>query len=123
MGKEKVMRIGILPLKEFQARTIAHAKGEYDITGEPKKWYYSLHGLGQLLCEENLNLLRIIQEQKPETLKELAELSGKKLPSLSRTIKSLEALEIVTLTKEGKQVRPTVNVTGFQIEIDLKRLT
>jgi predicted transcriptional regulator len=45
--------------------------------GEPKVCFTSVNALAQVLSNENIELLRLMAEQKTETISELAELSGR----------------------------------------------
>lgn len=118
MAKE--MTIGIMPRKDFQAYTKAIARGEKKLTGkEPKVWFDSVESMAQVLSTKNRELLRIIQEQKPESLTELAAESGRRLANLSRTLKNMERYGIVELDKEGGSVKPRVRVSKFHAVFSL----
>ena len=47
------------------------------------------------MSDENRRLLHMLYRVKPQSLTELAELSGRKVPSLSRTLKMMESYGIV----------------------------
>ena len=84
------MKIGIISRENYKKRTIAIAKGEYKPKrGEPKVWFESVQSMAQVLSSENQELLRIIDEQKPKSLKELKVVSGRKRSNLSRTLKTM----------------------------------
>ena len=115
----KKMAIGIKPLEEFKEYTIAIAKGEIKPrAGDPKIWFDSIESVLQILSTKNQTLLRIIEEQKPNSLAKLAEVSGRQRSNLNRTLKRLEKYGIVSLKKENKFVRPQVRVNIFNIKID-----
>lgn len=120
MKGEKVMHIEIMEREAFQARTLAIVRGENVVTPEtPKQYFESIRSVAEIFCKGNIDILRAIQEHKPLSLLELSELTGRKTSSLSRTLKTMEALGIVTILKEGKQIRPIVNVTKFVVEFSL----
>ena len=55
---------------DYKKRTIAIARGEYKPKkNEPKIWFESLQSMAQILSSENQQLLRIIVEQKPASLR------------------------------------------------------
>jgi predicted transcriptional regulator len=117
---KKMMRVGIIPKKDYKKRTIAIAKGEYiPRRGEPKIWFESLQAMAQVLSSENQQLLRIIIDRKPKSIKELESITGRKSSNLSRTLKTMERYGIVELLKQKKAIIPKVNVTDFKVEFGL----
>jgi predicted transcriptional regulator len=124
MGRFK---IGIMSRDDFQARTLAIARGEYKPRpGEPKIWFETIKSLAQVLSEKNQALLQIIAEQKPESIRALQDLTGRKCSNLSRTLHTMEAYGIVELVRQGRKVfRPVVKALKFQVEfgVNLKKGT
>jgi predicted transcriptional regulator len=115
----KIVTVGIISKDEFIARTIAIAKGEYKPSNdEPKMWFESIKSFAQLLGDENQDLLQIIDEIKPNNIKQLVERTGRKASNLSRTLHSLEARGIIKLEKNGKEVKPVALATGFIVEMN-----
>ena len=116
----KTMKIGIISRKEYQQRTIAIAKGEYKLKrGEPKIWFESVQSMAQVLSNENQHLLQVILDTKPESIKELESITGRKSSNLSRTLNNLSRYGIVELRKIAKSVKPIVKVTDFKVEFGL----
>ena len=116
----KTMKIGIISRENYKKRTIAIARGEYKPKrGEPKVWFESVQSMAQVLSNENQELLRIINEQKPKSLKELAQVSGRKRSNLSRTLKTMSRYGIVDLIKQERTVKPVVKATDFKVEFGL----
>jgi predicted transcriptional regulator len=119
MGK-KILKIGIISREDYKKRTIAIARGEYKLRkNEPKVWFESVQSMAQILSSENQILLRTIKEQKPESLKELALVSGRKRSNLSRTLNTMSRYGIVDLVKQKKTVKPIVKTTDFRVEFGL----
>lgn len=117
---KKVLNIGVMSRKEYMARTIAIAKGEYKPQpDEPKIWFESTRSMAEVLSNDNRELLALIINKKPHSLKELEEISGRVASNLSRTLKTMEKYGIVTLHKEKRQVRPVVNARNVKVEFDL----
>lgn len=111
--------VGIMPQDKIRARTIAIARGEYvPKRGEPKIWFPSMKSLAEVLSDKNRALLKQIAESRPESLKELAEATGRKPSNLSRTLKTLERYGFVELKRTNKQVRPVAKATEFEIRAD-----
>ncbi len=119
MGK-KILKIGIISRDDYKKRTIAIARGEYKPRkDEPKVWFESIQSMAQVLSSENQKLLRIIKEQKPASLKELALVSGRNRSNLSRTLNTMSRYGIVDLVKQERSVKPIVKVTDFKVEFGL----
>ena len=117
---KKIIKIGIISRENYKKRTIAIAKGEYKPRrGEPKIWFESVQSMAQILSSENQELLRIINEKKPESLKELELASGRKRSNLSRTLKTMARYGIVDLVKQKRTVKPVVKATDFKVEFGL----
>ena len=117
----KTLRIGIASYDQIKKRTIAIARGKHKpAPGEPKVWFTSLESLAKVLSSDNRELLRIIAEQKPESLQDLAESAGRAKSNLSRTLKTMEQYGLVHLeTKNGRLV-PRVEHDKLALEVSLK---
>jgi predicted transcriptional regulator len=118
--KKRFLKFGILSQEEFKERMLLIVQGKIKPkVNEPKIFFESLHSAGQILSGKNKELLKVILEEKPATLKALAELSGRKTSSLSRTLKTMEKYGIITLQKSNNHVKPIVNATDFRLEMGL----
>ncbi|HHQ6546682.1 TPA: transcriptional regulator [Serratia fonticola] len=116
--------IGVMSEDLIRRRTLAIAKGDYKPEpGEPKVWFTSMIALAQVLSNENIALLRLMDEQKPKTLTELADLSGRKISNLSVTLKTLNSHSFVRLEKDGRSVKPVALFTDFDIQVNQKYAT
>ena len=114
----KTLKVGVMPREAYQKRIIDIAAGRYiPRRGEPKVWFSSMKSLAQILNESNIGLLKMIDREKPETLKQLALLSGREVSNLSRTLKTLEHYGIVKLVKQKKtrSIKPVVQAMAFNI--------
>jgi len=117
---KKTIKIGIISRENYKNRTIAIARGQHKPKrGEPKVWFESVQSMAQVLSSENQELLRIIKEQKPESLKQLEVVSGRKRSNLSRTLKTMSRYGIVDLVKQKRTVKPIVKATDFKVEFSL----
>jgi len=116
----KILRIGIMSKEDYKKRTIAIAKGEYDAKrNEPKIWFESVKSMAQILSNENQDLLRIIKDQKPDSLKELELATGRKRSNLSRTLNTMSRYGIVELVRQNRALKPVVKATEFKVEFGL----
>jgi predicted transcriptional regulator len=117
---KKTIKIGIISRENYKERTIAIARGQYKPKrDEPKIWFESVQSMAQVLSSENQELLRIIEKQKPESLKQLEAVSGRKRSNLSRTLKTMKQYGIVDLIKQDRAVKPIVKATDFKVEFGL----
>lgn len=118
--KKKVLKIGVLSRENYKKRTIAIARGEYKPKkGEPKVWFESINSMAQVLSSENQKLLKVINENKPTSLKELEAVTGRKSSNLSRTLKTMSRYGIVDLVKQNKSIKPVVKATDFKVEFGI----
>jgi predicted transcriptional regulator len=111
------LKIGIMPRDQFQRRTLDIAAGKIvPSRNEPKIWFSSLKSLSQVLSENNVRLLKLMEEHHPESLSDLALLSGRQPSNLSRTLKTLERYGLVELKRENKTLKPIAKATAFDIQ-------
>ncbi|MCL2891985.1 transcriptional regulator [Brenneria tiliae] len=110
--------IGVMPEQLIRKRMLAVVKGEHKPeAGEPKIWFTSMNALAQVLSNENIALLRQMDERKPETITELAQMSRRKKSNLSVTLKTLNSYGFVRLEKVGRSVKPVAVFTDFDIQV------
>jgi predicted transcriptional regulator len=120
MKKEKTIRVGIMSKEQYKKRTIAIAKGEYiPKKDEPKVWFESIGSMSQILSSQNQELLKIIIQKRPQSLRELEELTGRAKPNLSRTLKTLQRYGIVDLNRINNALVAEVKATRFRVEFGL----
>jgi predicted transcriptional regulator len=115
----KLLKIGVLSREKYKARTLAIAKGEYvPAKDEAKIWFESVKSMSQVLSEENQALLRLILETRPQSLKELAERSGRAASNLSRTLRTMERYGLVHFEQgANRQIAPRVDYSGVAFEM------
>ena len=116
----KTLKVGIMSKDSFRKRTIAIARGEYTPKkSEPKVWFESVQSMAQVLSNANQELLEVILRHKPASMKELADITGRKPGNLSRTLHNMERYGIVELRKHKNTLHPIVKAMDFQIEFGL----
>ena len=113
------LKIGIATYDQMKARTMAIAKGEHKLKrGEPKVWFTSMESVARVLSDRNRALLDLIIEAQPDSITELAELSGRAKGNLSRTLKTMERYGLVTLSKGIKgRIKPRVPYSGIVLNV------
>ncbi len=120
MASAKI-NVGIATHEELKTLAMAIARGERRRTStEPKIWFTSLESFARVLSEPNRKLLRIIDEQRPASLKELEAMTGRKVSNLSRTLKTMSQHGLVSL-EHGKRgaVMPKVLVKELHMDLAL----
>lgn len=114
------LRVGIASYEEMKARTMAVARGERRVSrNEPKVWFTSTESFAKVLSAGNRELLRVIAEQSPGSLDELARITGRAKSNLSRTLKTMEGYGLVLLER-GERGRITPKVTHDRVELNLQ---
>lgn len=113
-----VLKIGIADYEEMKARTLRIARGEEKpAPGDPKVWFTSTESFAQILSAGNRELLRVINEQAPGSLEELAEITGRAKSNLSRTLKKMVSYGLVRMERNGRKLAP--KVIHDRVELDL----
>jgi predicted transcriptional regulator len=84
----------------------------------PMIWFPSMATMAAVLSEDNQALLRLISERRPKSLTGLAELTGRQVPNLSRTLRMMEGYGLVALKKNVREIEPIALATSFKILIN-----
>jgi len=108
----------------MKARTIAIARGEFKPKrGEPRIWFTSMGSFARVLSDQNRALLELIAETQPDSISELANLSGRAKSNLSRTLKTLKTLErygLVRLKKgKGGKISPSLPYSDIVLDMPI----
>jgi predicted transcriptional regulator len=113
------LKVGIASYDEMKARTIAVARGERRIApDEPKVWFTSTESFAKILSAGNRELLRLIAEHAPRSLDQLARITGRAKPNLSRTLRTMEAYGLVRRDRDERG-RIAPKVVHDRIELNL----
>lgn len=95
------------------------ARGEKPASADASKpSFESAEVLLRLLTPENRELLRLIRDEKPQSVAELARLSDRAQSNLLRTLGKLEAFGLIEMTDDGNRRIPTSKITRLSVEID-----
>jgi predicted transcriptional regulator len=112
----KAVVIGVMPQECIRERVLSIARGDYKPKpSDPKLWFTSMRSLAEVLSDENRELLKVIQESKPQSISSLADLTGRKTSNLSRTLKTMSNYGFVEMKREKNHVRPIAMATEFRI--------
>jgi predicted transcriptional regulator len=113
------LKVGIASYEEMKALTLAVARGQRRLApNEPRIWFPSTESFAKVLSAANRDLLRVIAEQAPASLDELARLTGRQKSNLSRTLKTMANYGLVRLER-GPRGRVAAKVVHDRIELEL----
>jgi len=117
----KNVKVGIASHEELKKRAMEIARGERrEDPKEPKVWFTSMESFARVLSEPNRRLLKVIDEKRPASLKELEALTGRKVSNLSRILKTMSRYGLVSLD-HGKRgaVAPRVLIKKLHMDLAL----
>ena len=83
-------------------------------------YFTSLEAIRKVLTEKRLELLRVIKEQEPDSVYELAKILKRDIKNVNDDLKLLKDIGLVSITKARKgrgRVIPRVNYDKIQLEI------
>jgi predicted transcriptional regulator len=113
------LKVGIATYDEMKARTMAIARGQCRVAGdEPKVWFTSTESFAKVLSAGNRELLAVIAEKNPDSLDELARLTGRAKSNLSRTLRTMEGYGLIRLER-GEHGRIMPKMMHDRVELDL----
>lgn len=103
-----------------QSRCVIGIKGQTPDPNYPVDiWFDSLKSVANVLSKENQQLLKVIAEQQPQSVTELATLTGRAVSNVSRTLKTMEKHNLLIIKKEHGVVTPVFECKYFQINFDI----
>lgn len=109
----------IQSFRSLEREMKAVARGE---PGEPAEAaqvsFDSLEALARILTPANRRLLALIRDRRPASIAELARITGRAAPNLTRTLSKLESAGLVEMKKVNRRKVPTVRVRKLLVEID-----
>lgn len=109
----------IQSLQDLEAEMRAAARGERPAPADAAMpSFNSVDALLRLLTPENRALLAVIRDRKPQSIAELAEITGRAAPNLTRTLAKLEAVGLVRMRTVERRKVPTATVHRLRVEID-----
>jgi predicted transcriptional regulator len=110
-------KIQSLDALEQEMRAVARGKRR-PATDAGRPTFNSVEALVRLLTPDNRRLLATIRDHKPRSVTELAQLTGRAQPNLTRTLAKLEGAGFITMQPLGRRKAPRVAVKKIVVEID-----
>ncbi len=115
---QQILHIGIATVAEQRKRSLAIAAGQgVRKVNEPKIWFSSLRALAQVLSDENMALLRILRDEMPETIQQLAQRLDRAPSNVSRSLSTLANYGLVELHKQGRTVQAKATAYEYRIAV------
>jgi len=97
----------------------AVARGERPAPADAAKpSFNSVEAVVRLLTPDNRRLLALIRDRKPGSVAELADLTGRAQPNLTRTLAKLEAAGFISMKTIGRRKAPSDSIKRIVVEID-----
>ncbi len=114
----KSIKFGIATVPEQRARSLAIVAGKRTVArGEPKVWFPSLSAVANVLSDENVELLRSIRRDNPDSVVALARCVGKRAPDVMRALRTMEMCGLVKLKKNGEALVPVAAIERVTVEL------
>jgi len=115
MKRHKIQDLGSL---EREMRAVVRGERPAPVDAA-KPSFNSVDAMVRLLTPINRELLAIIRDRKPQSVAELAQMSGRSQPNLTRTLAKMEAAGFITMEAVGRRRKvPSVAVKKIVVEID-----
>lgn len=92
-----------------QLRCVIGIKGQTPDPDFPVDiWFDSLKSVANVLSKENQQLLKVIAEQQPQSMTEIASISGRALSNVCRTLKTMAKYNLVKIVPNEGAMRVEV---------------
>jgi predicted transcriptional regulator len=109
----------IQSLRSLREEMRAVARGERPAPADAAMpSFESVEAVVRLLTPENRRLLALIRDRKPGSVAELAKMTGRAQPNLTRTLAKLAAVGFIKLKTVGRRKAPSAAVRKIVVEID-----
>lgn len=83
----------------------------------PEYNFTSFEAFRKALPVQRFNLLKLIRDKQPGSLKELAAITGRDLKNISEDVKALAEMGLVELTRHNRAKQPHLACDGIRLEI------
>ncbi|KAA0677596.1 helix-turn-helix domain-containing protein [Roseomonas genomospecies 6] len=97
------------------------ARGERPAPDWLKAERQPLPNFFSVMTDGNRELMQLIGERHPATVSELAEMAGRKMSNVSRSLQDLARVGLVRLVREGMSIRP--ELVAREVKVNLAHNT
>lgn len=98
---------------------LAAIEGGEDVEDRAVLILKSVDDLSRVFSPKNMELLKTIAEEQPESVRETARIVDRQPSEVSTNLNELESLGVVKFEKHGASKRPTVWYNELSIEVQL----
>lgn len=105
-------------LRDLREEMRSVARGEREVPPLP-----AAAMLSTLSSPGNLELLRIINQERPANVSQLAARTGRAQPNVSRSLQLLARHGLIRLEREGKEVRPVAVARSVDVDLTVGTYT
>ena len=114
-----MMRLKIQSLRALRSEMKAVARGQRRPPADgAAPSFNSVAALARLLTADNRRLLAVIRDRRPGSVAELAALTQRAAPNVTRTLAKLRAAGFVVMKPHGRRKAPVATVRRIVVEID-----
>ncbi|MBI3757361.1 MAG: ArsR family transcriptional regulator [Deltaproteobacteria bacterium] len=124
--KVKRVKIGVRPpgtIFNEAAEVISQIETGRRVRTQGEWLYFSnVREMGKVLTPKRLELLKLIREQRPESIRSVAELAGRNVKNVSEDLELLTSLGLVEMETHGgpgKKKAPRVSYETLTVEVHL----
>ena len=104
-------------VREFVEIIDTVIRGEMVTPQEPQYSFTSFEAFRKAMTPQRFALLKVIREKQPESIKELAAITGRDMKNISEDIKVLLEMDLIEMEKHGKNKAPRLHYDGFRLEV------
>jgi predicted transcriptional regulator len=124
--KRKLIKIGVRPpgtIFDEAATVISQIEAGERVAAQPEWLYFSdVREIGKVLTPKRLELLKVIHDHYPESVRALAELTGRNVKNVAGDVDLLVSLGLVELeahSGSGRKKAPRVSYETLTVEVHL----
>lgn len=92
-------------------------RGENVQPQPPEYSFTSFEAFRKAMTPQRFALLKVIREKQPESIKELAGITGRDMKNISEDVKILLDMDLIEMEKHGKNKAPRLHYDGFRLEV------
>jgi len=104
-------------MREAKQVMEAVMRGE-EVAPRPAEYSFSsFEAFRKAMTPQRFNLLRTIREKHPESIQELARITGRDMKNVSEDLRALVDMELVELEPHGRSKTPRLKYDGIRLEV------
>jgi len=92
-------------------------RGEKVTPQEAGYSFTSFEAFRKAMTPQRFALLKVIREKQPESIKELATITGRDIKNISDDVKTLLDMDMIEMEKHGRNKAPRLHYEGFRLEV------